>query len=540
MASQEPGTLDGPEKTFKADGLEWKHWLVGAAVGFCSGTALSLWLKDARFPLFLMGFLLGVGSSLAVGTRWQYDKRVIGTVVFVAFSVAFGLLAGIFGLLFTASGMFLAAFLGLLLGLISGVVGFFLLLRVLDAKFATCDHRDRSLIARGLWFLALILIAIADGYNSVFVILPPGRPDDLQSLVGKLDTPNECLKAVQALGAMGGEAKAAVPKLIPLLKENDPEVRRAAREALEKIGPPQKVDYEFVIDCLGDKDAKVRVYAAQTVGKMLEATPKTVKALTGAMKDAEVEVRHHAAMALGKLGTDYRDNVVPALLNALADPNSGVRREASEGLTKIGLDSKKDFHALKDVVLKHSVPEIRFVAIEILAKGEVNQAIAVIFLKALKDDNEAKIRNQAVKGLAKADRDAKQIAIPALLEDLHQQDKTIQAAALACLTAIGTPADSEMDRLVKCLKHANVDVRLYAVQSLLSLSGPRARGDIVTLSELLEDSDKKVSRLAAQALGKLSFDAKSVAPELQQVALNSSFSKISACAVAVEVARSRL
>lgn len=44
------------------------------------------------------------------------------------------------------------------------------------------------------------------------------------------------LRAIAALGKIGQEAKSAVPGLIELLKDQDPEIRDASAEALDAIG----------------------------------------------------------------------------------------------------------------------------------------------------------------------------------------------------------------------------------------------------------------------------------------------------------------
>ena len=343
---------------------------------------------------------------------------------------------------------------------------------------------------------------------------------DLPTLFKMVENPKQRLIAIQVLGEL--QAKGAILRLIPLLKNEDADIRREASLALEKIGAPEKADYDAVVDFLKDENVAVRVYAARTAGKMTDVSTKTITLLTAALKDTEVDVRLDVVSALAMFAADKVDRarVIPPLLNALADNDAGVREYVKEHLTSLGVNSKADLIAIKGV-LKDDNAELRLYAMEILGKGEVNPDIAAIFVDTLKD-SEAKVRSKAAEGLGKASADAKQLAFTGLFEALHDRDKPTQAVSFASLAKLGVPPPSELAQLVKVLTHPSVDVRLYSVQIIKKLGGPKTSKDVAALAETLKDEDKRIALLTAEMLGNLGVDARPAAADLQRVALKDS------------------
>jgi HEAT repeat protein len=133
-------------------------------------------------------------------------------------------------------------------------------------------------------------------------------------------------RLVEAFGAAGAPA---VPLLIQALGDWwSEDVRRAAAEALGKLGDPQAVP--ALIQALGDSDRDVRAAAAEALGKL--GNPQAIPALIKALRDGSYDVRRAAAEALVKIGTP----AVPALIQALRDSYSSVRAAACEVMGTIG------------------------------------------------------------------------------------------------------------------------------------------------------------------------------------------------------------
>ncbi len=108
--------------------------------------------------------------------------------------------------------------------------------------------------------------------------------------------------------------------LIEALPDGSLGVRRAAAEALGRIGNDRAVDK--LIEALQDKDSWVREAAAEALGRIgnERAVDKLIKALKNRRR---VGVREAAAEALGNIGDKQ---AVDELVEALQDESSRVRR----------------------------------------------------------------------------------------------------------------------------------------------------------------------------------------------------------------------
>jgi HEAT repeat protein len=113
-------------------------------------------------------------------------------------------------------------------------------------------------------------------------------------------------QAAQTLGLMGPAASGALPPLTKALRNPQTHVRRAAAEALRRIGPPAAED-----------------------------APAVVEPLRGLLRDWSPEIRATAAAVLGKMGPGATASV-PDLVELLADKEDEVREAAAEALVHIG------------------------------------------------------------------------------------------------------------------------------------------------------------------------------------------------------------
>jgi hypothetical protein len=103
-------------------------------------------------------------------------------------------------------------------------------------------------------------------------------------------------RLVEVFGAAGAPA---VPALIQALGDSGWEVRRAAAEALGKLGDPQAVPP--LIKALGDSDRDVRFAAAWALGKL--GDPQAIPALIQALGDRSENVRRAAQQAIQQIET---------------------------------------------------------------------------------------------------------------------------------------------------------------------------------------------------------------------------------------------
>ena len=321
--------------------------------------------------------------------------------------------------------------------------------------------------------------------------------------------------AAQALGRIG-DARAVAP-LSTALKDGDWEVRAAAVGAMVKIGTPAVA---ALMVALEDGDCNVRKQAAGALDEMdwrpgkdesgaaywiakkkwdkcIEIGAPAVAALSAALQDSDHHVRKVAADGLGRIGDARAVEPLSAALKDSDDSDSNVRRAAVEALEKIG-----DTRAVEALiaVLKDSHRWVVRPAAA-YALGRIGDARAVEPLIAALKDSHSDLRRAAVEALEKIG-DAR--AVEALMAALKDDGELVHEAADA-MVKFGT---ATVEPLMVALKDGDCNVRKQAAYALGRIGDVRA---VEPLIAALKDTDRKVRSEAAYVLGKVG-DARAVGP----------------------------
>ncbi len=167
-------------------------------------------------------------------------------------------------------------------------------------------------------------------------------------------------EAAKALPSVIGQEK-STEALIPLLKDPDTTVRKAAIEGLANTGNASAA--KSIAPCLRDPQASVQLEALSALARLknpavisdvkpllfdpdgtkIRAAIQTVVALDGKtetetirglLMDMNSDVRSSAAQALGSLDATDKKSLM-ALTHLLTDDLMGVRKSASESLTSL-------------------------------------------------------------------------------------------------------------------------------------------------------------------------------------------------------------
>jgi len=125
-----------------------------------------------------------------------------------------------------------------------------------------------------------------------------------------------------------GFDKAAVPKMLEALKNDDDRIRQGAAWALGCIGGKEAV--EAVKTALNDEHVGVRSAAAWSAGNLRD--PSLTQPLIDALQDKELTVKSMAAEQLGKF---EGEKVIAALIKALSDDAPEVRGYAATSLAML-------------------------------------------------------------------------------------------------------------------------------------------------------------------------------------------------------------
>lgn len=154
------------------------------------------------------------------------------------------------------------------------------------------------------------------------------------------------------LGSAGCQAEAPVgnpqtvtARLVTLLQDPSPDVRRTAALSLGKIA--HSAGTTALVEALSDPDSDVREYSAWALGQIGEdVNDAAAISLAGALGDERDSVKQAAALALGKIGP--RPPVVAILAQALAVGETNSRRAVVEAFNQ--LEAKGAFPALRQAL----------------------------------------------------------------------------------------------------------------------------------------------------------------------------------------------
>ena len=219
------------------------------------------------------------------------------------------------------------------------------------------------------------------------------------------------------LGGAGCQAEAPVgdpqtvtARLVTLLQDPSPDVRRTAALSLGKIRHPTAAT--GLVQALSDPDPYVREYSAWALGQIGEDVNDTAALrLAGALGDDHPSVKQAAASALGKIGP--RPPVLAILMQALAVGERSSRRAVVEALTQ--LEAKGAFPALRKA-LNDSDPAVRQGAVAALGELGDRQALPD-FRERLLFDTSPGVRAEAAYRLGKLGDHQE---LPALNEAAHE------------------------------------------------------------------------------------------------------------------------
>lgn len=163
---------------------------------------------------------------------------------------------------------------------------------------------------------------------------PPARAAG-PALVAALHDPDPTVRkvAIQSIGKLAPEVPGAVPALIELF----PDV--GAVRAVAEFGPAAGDAVPKLIPLLDDPDPAVRRNACRTLGRIGAAARSAVPALTARLTDPNPPVREYAAKALGWIGPSAA-SAIPELVKLLADPEAVARQGAVQALGDMGPAAK--------------------------------------------------------------------------------------------------------------------------------------------------------------------------------------------------------
>lgn len=182
-----------------------------------------------------------------------------------------------------------------------------------------------------------------------------------------------------------------MPRILELLKSDNPGVKRTVACAAGKIGEPARDAVPLLVEMLKDKDANVRRQALESVRSIRLFSDLVLNGLRDVLKsDGDRVNRITAALALGEMGKD-RTESCEALLAAFKDKDARVRETSVLALAKIGAPAVPSLAGL----LKSETTNVRALAAMALGNMRGQAKAAVSALTPLLGDKELVVRISA-------------------------------------------------------------------------------------------------------------------------------------------------
>lgn len=152
--------------------------------------------------------------------------------------------------------------------------------------------------------------------------------------------------AIQALSLHKEEVAFLTPDFIAALKDDNPEVRRAAAQAFYWMTTSGKRAIPALTAALGDKDAQVRGQAIYTLGVL---TPESEPGIIAGIKSDDRRVREMALHTFWQAGLKDKA-ALPWLIQALKeDGQPNVRHNAIYAVANLGADARDAIPALEAI-----------------------------------------------------------------------------------------------------------------------------------------------------------------------------------------------
>jgi HEAT repeat protein len=342
----------------------------------------------------------------------------------------------------------------------------------------------------------------ANGGNmyELYQVFPRIGPAAVGPLVDLLTAPKADPQMVQAvtliLNTMG---PAAGPKVLPLLKHDDPRVRGMACQIVGNSRATPATAVPRLMECLTDADAGVR---SQALGALSHFGPDARQAVPKVIpfaRDPQPAVRTTCLHTLEAIGADD-PTVEPVALAALKDDVNMVR---SHALLLLSAANPRHPDLVAEALKLFQGPPANPLGLEVLRRLGPGAAKAVPALaEALRTEPNLHTRTQLASALG-AIGPAARAATPALIDLLREREFNTRQVALQALQAIGgADAAKLVPALVIVIREGQDYVRGLALD-LLGEQGPAAAEAVPMLLQELARPQWANHLWAARALGKI-------------------------------------
>jgi HEAT repeat protein len=304
-------------------------------------------------------------------------------------------------------------------------------------------------------------------------------------------------KAAWLLSELGAAAKPAMQALVTALEDDAELVSQEAAKALGAIGPDAKDAIPALIEALKFKTQN----AVRALASIAPGEPRVAMAIIDAFEDRAYPSRENLLYVMSDLKSEKK-RLETVLLAAHEEGDKQFRSTSAYALYRIGANSKEALAAIR-AWQKENAP--------LSDPGNVSVPALIEKVRNPKD------RMDDLNAFQQLSRFGPKAAaaVPALIDYLNDPSARYRLNAANVLAAIGPAAKDAVPTLIALLKDSKYTGRANAVSALGEI-GPAAKDAVPALIEALKEDDRGVSGNAPRALGLIGPAAKAAIPLLER------------------------
>jgi HEAT repeat protein len=285
-------------------------------------------------------------------------------------------------------------------------------------------------------------------------------------------------EAMQVLTDAGPAARAAVPRLEQLFKDERPTVRIRAGLALWRIAGQTKPAIAALSEALRDPSTSDRAQVLRDLGQLGPAAVASAPDILELVDHADLMVRNQAVLTLQQFGPA----AVPTLTTALADKDARKRRNAANVIGRMGAFGRSAQPALERG-LKDEDCQFRIACARALwSQGQMTEALADVLLEAVRTGGEAE-RQEVLNAVTGPSRS--KTSLPILRELLKSKDLPSRVRAANAYWDLDPQPKVVLPIYMEGLKSPDLNARMQATQGISKL-GPAAREAVPALIAIMK------------------------------------------------------
>jgi len=250
---------------------------------------------------------------------------------------------------------------------------------------------------------------------------------------------------------------------------------------------------------LESPDPEVRRAASEALGELWYQGREAIADLTGALKDPDEGVRFQAAISLSNFREDGKTAAVE-LIKWVRSADHDIRREAVDALEKIGSGAREALPVLFDALSDRDWPDRWHAAAAICFIGPGPDDAGAL-IRVLEEDTARYAAEWAVKALGRTTPAAVD-SIPALVKAIAEKGRDIRGAAIDVLGNMGARAAPAVPEITAALRDEDNWIRGSAASALGEI-GPAAKDAVPALRAMTQDPDEWVCEMVRKALVKI-------------------------------------